>query len=474
MAVSLKVPDATVTATKRLDSDFLELSRYVGLSDDFTKTVAGKLGMPEDLAELAAVHPRTITMSTLEDFMGALDGLEGLTFFRKNLLKTLHQLAVALCTSPTSSSAPTSIARSSGEGLGSELALLEPKGPGGRKVKLSGLIDPMDETECMAATPSMLDQWYDQYKKVKKGPPLVAKDPTADQLIAMHTRVVVHGLEPYGDFSILTPHGRRMQKRLKYRSWIPQGDGTYSPLEVPGPPSLEMWEACWAVYETILLMLTFPSVNQSDPEPVLDLIAAETYVEAFRALARENAECWFLCCRAEDRARAEHVPRVARKLKDKNGTKPSWSEVYIAVAEDTAFWDQEVRRPALQFLARNKRPVLDDEVVPGVPSPHPQERGPRKRGRKGKHGNTVNLTPNPETQIKGKAKGGGKGNKGAHPRKDAKGRYMTTKDGQEICFNFAAGGADRCPAPCRANRAHVCQKCLQPHQNTSPSCSFNS
>ena len=91
----------------------------------------------------------------------------------------------------------------------------------------------------------------------KKGPPLVAKEPTPDQLIAMHTRVVVHALEPYGDFSILTPHGRRMQKRLKYRSWIPQSDGTYQPLEVPGPPSLDIWEACWGGFETILLMLFF-------------------------------------------------------------------------------------------------------------------------------------------------------------------------------------------------------------------------
>ena len=300
MAVTMKAPDASVIADKRLDSDFLELSRFVGLTDEFTKAVAVKLGMPAELEELAKVHPRTLTMATLEDFLQALDGLDGLTFFTKNQLKTLHQMSVVLCTTP-SSTLPTSIARSNGEGPGTELALLEPKGPAGRKVKLSGLIDPMDESECWAATPSMLDQWYSQYRKVKKGEPLTAKDPTADQLIAMHTRVIVHGLEPYGDFSILTPHGRRMQKRLKYRSWIPQGDGTYSPLEVPGPPSLEMWEACWAVYETILLMLTFPSADQSDPEPVLDLIAAETYVEAFRALARENVECWFLCCRAEDR-----------------------------------------------------------------------------------------------------------------------------------------------------------------------------
>eukprot|EP00971_Amphidinium_carterae_P167511 3319084-Amphidinium_carterae.1 len=52
---------------------------------------------------------------------------------------------------------------------------------------------------------------------------------------AMHSRVVVHKLEPYGDFSLLSRFGRRMQKVLRHRSWMPEEDGTFKPIDSPGP-----------------------------------------------------------------------------------------------------------------------------------------------------------------------------------------------------------------------------------------------
>ena len=269
-----------------------------------------------------------------------------------------------------------------------------------------------------------------------------------------------------------------MQKRLEYLNWVPQPDGSYLRVEVPGPPSLDSWELCWGIFETILFMIVFPPAEEGgDVIPVLEPIAAETYLEAFRTLAKEHPECWHLCCRAEDRARAEHVPRTYRKLKDKLGTAPSWSQVFIEVAEDNRFWDQEVRRPALQFLARNKKPVLDDEIPSFPPVPPPAAgagRPPRDRKRRA---NTVNLVPNNNNNNgnkKGKGKGGGKGRGGPHPRKDGRGKYITTRDGAEICFGFANRGPEGCSTPCPAGRAHVCQKCLQPHHNDSPSCRANS
>ena len=39
-----------------------------------------------------------------------------------------------------------------------------------------------------------------------------------------------------------------------------------------------------------------------------------------------------------------------------NGGAPvSWSEVLIAAADDSKFWDKEVRRPAMVYLARGKK-----------------------------------------------------------------------------------------------------------------------
>eukprot|EP00971_Amphidinium_carterae_P172524 3419997-Amphidinium_carterae.1 len=54
-------------------------------------------------------------------------------------------------------------------------------------------------------------------------------EPTPEQTSALHQRVVVFGLEPYADFSLLTPYGRRIAKELRHRSWLPQEDGSYKP-----------------------------------------------------------------------------------------------------------------------------------------------------------------------------------------------------------------------------------------------------
>ena len=41
---------------------------------------------------------------------------------------------------------------------------------------------------------------------------------------ALNTRIVTLRMEPYADFAILTPFGRRVQKGLKLRCWFLQPD----------------------------------------------------------------------------------------------------------------------------------------------------------------------------------------------------------------------------------------------------------
>ena len=45
----------------------------------------------------------------------------------------------------------------------------------------------------------------------------------------------------------------------------------------------------------------------------------EYYQETFGQLAFEYAECWFLCCKAEDACRAERLARIRRKMTVQNG-----------------------------------------------------------------------------------------------------------------------------------------------------------
>ena len=53
---------------------------------------------------------------------------------------------------------------------------------------------------------------------------------------------------------------------------------------------------------------------------------------------------------------------------------------------------------------------------------------------------------------------------GGHP-KSQNGKYITSREGVEICFTFAKNGRDACPEPCRNKRAHLCQLCLGVHRN---------
>ena len=212
--------------------------------------------------------------------------------------------------------------------------------------------------------------------------------------------------------------------------------------------------------------------DPSGPEvPVLTPSASETYLEAFRELSREHPECWYLCCRAEDRCRAEHVPRVGRLLAQELGRQPSWSEVFIAAAQDDRYWDKEVRRPALGFLARgnaNKRPGAD--AVPDVPDTHPAERPPKKQRAQHPAGGGAG---GHQGQGGGKSKRTKKrgANTGGHPRRSSDGKYQTSREGDELCYKFSKGGAEACPSPCPNGRAHLCQLCLQPHRTGSEACS---
>ena len=133
-----------------------------------------------------------------------------------------------------------------------------------------------------AASSDQVRTWYGNYKMLKFGDPLIEREPTPDQICAMNTRIITLGAEPHADFSLLTPHGRRMQKVLRHRSWVPQQDGTYQPVEVPGPEDRETWKACWDVYEVILLMLRWPPAEgQELGAMVATPISLEAYLQHF-------------------------------------------------------------------------------------------------------------------------------------------------------------------------------------------------
>ena len=63
-------------------------------------------------------------------------------------------------------------------------------------------------------------------------------------------------------------------------------------------------------------------------------------------------------------------------------------------------------------------------------------------------------------ESRGQGDGGKAKGKGTHPRKDAKGRFVTDRDGNNICFGFGTG---ECSGVCPKGFVHLCQWCLGNH-----------
>jgi hypothetical protein len=457
-------PAPEVVAELNLATSLKAIYEWSGLGADSIVTVNTHLAMPTD-ESFDSMHPRMFAAVPEVFVQDAMKNFKG-TFIEIASVFLAHRVAIHVCTvSQVSSDKNKGKAKDQEQSEGAPKKL-----QAARKVKLSNLIDTLDEMEVYAAAPSQIDHWYANYTRIKRGAPLEEVEPTPDQINALHIRIVDLGAEPYADFSILTPHGRRTAKRLRHRSWMPQEDGSYIAEEVPGPASLDAWEACWGVYEVCLLMLRFPSddgsVNQGDE--IVSPIALETYLQHFRRLAKEHPEVWHLCQRAEDRCRAEHFPRIRRRLSaEKDHSQViTWSEVFTAAALDDRYWDKEVRRPALNFLARGSRgqkrsQESDDEGT--------KQKVGRARGRgqaKKRQQQEQNKDRPQQEQSRNKDKGRSKG--GSHPQKRGKdGLFVTTPAGKQICFNYA-GGRTCANKPCE--REHVCQKCFGCHQTDGQGC----
>ena len=187
--------------------------------------------------------------------------------------------------------------------------------------------------------------------------------------------------------------------------------------------------------------------DSGSPQEVVTPIALETYSQHFKKLARTHVESWHLCQIAEDRCRAEHMPRLRPEMLRKTGVEPSWSDVFIAAAMDKRYWDEEVRDPSILFLARHGRKRAQDEPQAPDPKASRVSDSPAAGAGKGKG--------------KGK-KGKGKGHGGAPRQRDEEGLFVTDDDGRQVCFNYAQ---KTCRKRCPFNRAHKCQHCLGSHPN---------
>ena len=343
---------------------------------------------------------------------------------------------------------------------------------GKRKIKCNQVLDQADEAEVPELGQKEIDFYYARLSRVKGGPVRPEAEPSSDQISAMKVRVMELGLPPYADFAVFVNFQHRFSKTLKFLNHILQPDGTFKAIEVPGPPNYDQWLSSWRVFENTLLML----VNEVSPTvsfPIVTQSALEEYKDSFRDMVVNYPEAWHLLVTAEDRCRCEHFPTLRRLWEDKHtkGQAPDfvieqpWDFVFRAAARDRNYWDKNVREPALLFRTSSGRKKEQpggtgsgtDQTGEGTADSPRKKKGKSQRERLKKQlakmREEKSRTDNPGPGDK--PGGGGRG-----PKRDGKGRFLTDRQGKQICFGFNNGD---CKPPCAKGMVHVCQVCLGTH-----------
>lgn len=341
-------------------------------------------------------------------------------------------------------------------------------GEGKRKVKCNQVLDQTDEAEVPELAQTEVDKYFSKLREVKGGPVRPESEPSSDQISAMKVRVLELGLSPYADFGIFVNFQHRFSKTLKFLNHILQPDGTFKAVEVPGPPHYDQWLSSWKVFENTLLM--FEVADGEVKRPVTPS-ALEEYKDAFRDLVVNYPESWHLLVTAEDRCRAEHFPRMRREWEEKRrrGQAPEfipaqpWDHIFRMAARDRDYWDKHVREPALLFrTAGGKKKEQPGGTGAGTDHSGGDVNTPKKRKNRGqKERLKAQLAKAREEKERAWESPPDKNSlKQKGPKRDQKGRFLTDRQGKQICFGFNNG---ECKGVCPRNMTHVCQLCLGNH-----------
>lgn len=467
------LPNATVLAT--LDS-LAKVREFARCPEATWNAVSTALGTVPDLILLAM-----LPASTLKATMTALRIGTGTTERPLSAMETI-QVALMWRVARQAMNLPDVDPLQDPIAVGPQQLGQAQKSSSTKKVKSSAVLDQMDDTEIDLMTRQEIDQAHLWHIDMTGAEPAEEAEPTPEQLAALRDRVVTRREAPYADFSILTPHGRTMQRQMKARSWVLQQDGTFKSLDVPGPPTFESWKACWKVFRSILFMLRYPSTGSGVPP--LKVVTAACLEEYFERIAKLNAEfpeTWHLIMRAEDKCRAEMFERYRRQLTkasgenrlpmnlDYNPLQP-WVGVFTFAARNKDYWEEQVTRPATIFIARGGKHMgveraekthMSDAALQALGNAAGEPKEERKKKKKLKKGNQEDA----ESPKRAKTSGDKWEKEDARPKKWGK-HFVSTEDGTAICFRYAKGKGGECAEPCKDGRAHVCQLCLGNHVNS--------
>ena len=147
---SAAAPSSEAVAQHGLDTSLAALATWSGLNDVALVSIAKHLGFPETVDALKNVSPRCLAASTDEEFQAAINSLEDMSFAVKMCARTMHHAAVAIFRPPEVPSTTSALATlDTGTAKESGASVC-------RKIKISNLLDPIDETDVPAATKPQL------------------------------------------------------------------------------------------------------------------------------------------------------------------------------------------------------------------------------------------------------------------------------------------------------------------------------
>eukprot|EP00435_Cladocopium_sp_Y103_P009539 s1894_g2.t1 len=218
-----------------------------------------------------------------------------------------------------------------------------------RKLKMTQVIDQSDDGEFIVQTEETRSRWYQQYQLVTGGFPPEEEDPTVEQLSALDRRLSVQNIPPFVDFGVWVPFGAKHLRASRFRAYVLTSNG-YQTKELPGPSSFTQWRSSFRILRTALIMLD-----------AVSLASLHAYEMAVERLTRTYASAWHLIYAADELARSAYSNRLrARILMDAKAGKPlpptwdphrPWDHIFLQVAMDDAFWQQQVIAPALAWIA---------------------------------------------------------------------------------------------------------------------------
>ena len=325
----------------------------------------------------------------------------------------------------------------------------------GRKIKVNSVLDQSCEAEITPLDPAAIRRMFDSYVESRGDEPHPDIEPSADQISAFK-QILGEDAVPFVDFAVFGPHGQRLQKKLTFRAFTHQPDGSWRKIELPGPPDFNTWWRCFRTYKCLLLLFGVVQVERID-----------NYGEFIRDLC-ENSDpsCWWIINQADSRMRSEEFERIRRRLEADHAkftaaglhvlsnfdSNRPWDSVFKHAVSDTSktFWDKEVREKTMQFKLALKTgaEIADDGTAQpkllssAVPLATPGVADGGEILRQGIRRQTQSQRKElPDNSVKG-----------------PDGQFTSNKKGKWICLKFNKG---ECKSPCPNKRVHQCSICLR-------------